>query len=441
MPVRALYFLLFGCIINCVISLFGGQANKMNYKLFLDLAIIIFSAKTMGIFMRKIHIPQVVGEILAGFLIGPNLLGLVSGSDLLTYLSELGVIMLMFVAGLETDLREIKKSGLIALFVAAMGVFVPLLGGYLLYSFMYGFAAPGTPKFLEAVFIGTIITATSVGITVEVLRDLGRLKGRVVMIILSAAIIDDVLGVVLLTFVIGMKDPATKPLSVVIRTVLFFVFCLIVGFIVYKLFAWLDQKYPHRRRIPIFCFAMCLFLSYAAEAFFGIADITGAFVAGVIFCNIKDAGYIARKVDVGSYMLFSPIFFSSIGIKMALSSIDSSILVFAVLFVIVALAGKAVGCSAAAKLCRLSWKDSLRIGVGMMARGEVCLIVAQKGLAAGIIPQAYFTGVILLIIVSSVLTPVLLRLLFRGNNERDDGVLPERRPTEQLQAQHADAVQ
>ncbi len=405
----------------------------MDYKLFLDLAIIIFSAKMAGIFMRKIGIPQVVGEILAGFIIGPNLLGIVKGSDLLTYMSELGVIMLMFVAGLETDLREIKKSGGIALFVAALGVLVPLFGGYLLYSAMYGFAPIGSTKFLEAVFIGTIITATSVGITVEVLRELGRLKGRVGTIILSAAIIDDVLGIVLLTFVIGMKDTAASPLNVVIKTLLFFVFCVVVGLVTYKVFVWVDKKYPHRRRIPIFGFAMCLFMSYAAEEFFGIADITGAFVAGVIFCNIHDAGYIARKIDVSSYMLFSPIFFSSIGIKMALSSIDSSVLVFAILFVLVALFAKIIGCSAAAKICKLSAKDSLRVGIGMMARGEVCLIVAQKGLAAGIIPDTFLTGVILLIITSSIITPILLRILFKGEDGKDEDN-GERRPTEKLHA-------
>lgn len=405
----------------------------MDYKLFLDLAIIIFSAKMMGIFMRKLGIPQVVGEILAGFIIGPNILGLVQGSDLLTYMSELGVIMLMFVAGLETDLREIKRSGVIALFVAMLGVLFPLVGGYLLYSIMYGFAPIGSAKFLEAVFIGTIITATSVGITVEVLRELGRLKSRVGTIILSAAIIDDVIGIVLLTFVIGMKDTTTKPLNVVFKTLLFFAFCVVVGLITYKIFVIVDKKYPHRRRIPIFGFAMCLFMSYAAEEFFGIADITGAFVAGVIFCNIHDAGYMARKIDVSSYMLFSPIFFSGIGIKMALSSIDSSILVFAILFVLVALMGKIVGCGTAAKICGLKMKDSLRVGIGMMARGEVCLIVAQKGLAAGIIPDSYLTGVILLIIISSIVTPILLRLLFKGEGGKDEDN-GERRPTENLHA-------
>lgn len=395
----------------------------MDYTLFFDLALIIFAAKMLGLLMHKIHIPQVVGEILAGFFIGPNLLGLVDKSDFITYMSELGVIMLMFVAGLETDLKEIKRSGAVSAFVAAMGVLFPLLLGYLLYSLMYGFAPLGTPKFLEAAFTGTIITATSVGITVEVLREMGRLKGRVGTVILSAAIIDDVIGIVLLTVVTGMKDTAVNPVTVLLKTALFLVFCLGAGFLVYRLFRFLDAKYPHRRRVPIFSFAFCLFMAYIAEHFFGIADITGAYVAGVIFCNIKDADYIARRVDISSYMIFSPVFFAGIGIKITLRGMDSAMLLFAVLFVLTALIAKVLGCGLAAKISGFSVRDSLRVGVGMMARGEVALIVAQKGVNAGILPEKYFAAVILLIMTSSVVTPVLLRLLFREKKKPGPGAL------------------
>lgn len=391
----------------------------MNYTLFLDLALIIFAAKLLGVLANKVHIPQVVGEIIAGFLIGPNLLGLVAKSDLITYMSELGVIMLMFIAGLETDLKEIKRSGAVSLFVAAMGVLFPLVLGFLLYSCFYGFSPIGSKGFIEGVFIGTIITATSVGITVEVLRELGRLKGKVGTVILSAAIIDDVIGIVLLTFVSSMSDTSVKPLTVLWKTALFFIFCIGAGYLIYRLFRFLDAKYPHRRRVPIFSFAFCLFLAYVAEHFFGIADITGAYVAGVIFCNIKDADYIARRVDISSYMIFGPIFFAGIGIKMSLRGIDTSVLLFSACFVLVALLGKILGCGLAARLSGFKGKDSLRVGVGMMARGEVALIVAQKGLAAGVISEKFFTGVILLIIVSSVITPILLRILYRGEKTEE----------------------
>ncbi len=395
----------------------------MNIDFFLDLAIIIIAAKSLGLLMRKIHVPQVVGEIIAGLLIGPNVLHLVDQSEFLSQMAELGVIMLMFVAGLETDLKEMKRTGPVALFVAALGVALPFAGGFLLYSCLYGFGAVGSDAFFEAVFIGTILTATSVSITVETLREMGKLKGKVGTTILSAAIIDDVLGILLLTFVIGFKSAEVQPLTVVINTGLFFLAALGVGILLYWLFKWLDKRYPHRRRIPIFGLAVCLLFSFAAERFFGIADITGAYVAGIIFCNIRDSDYIARKIDIGSYMLFSPIFFASIGLKTEIQDLDVSMLVFSVLFVLVALATKIIGCGLAAKICRFRWIDSLRVGVGMMTRGEVALIVAQKGLAVGLIPAVYFTSVILLIIVSSVVTPIVLKLLYRKEDQTP--LLPE----------------
>lgn len=393
----------------------------MNIHFFLDLAVIILAAKSLGLLVRKIHVPQVVGEILAGLLIGPNVLHLVDQSEFLSQMAELGVIMLMFVAGLETDLKEMKQTGPAALLVAAMGVAVPLAGGFLLYSCLYGFGAVGSDAFFEAVFIGTILTATSVSITVETLREMGRLKGKVGTTILSAAIIDDVLGILLLTFVIGCKSAEVQPLTVVANTGLFFLAAIGAGILLYWLFKWLDKRYPHRRRIPIFGLAVCLLFSFAAERFFGIADITGAYVAGIIFCNIRDSDYIARKIDVGSYMLFSPIFFASIGLKTDIQGLDASLLIFSVLFVLVALATKIIGCGLAARICRFCWKDSLRIGVGMMTRGEVALIVAQKGLAVGLIPPVYFTCVILLIMVSSIVTPIVLKLLYR---KEDPAPLP-----------------
>ena len=392
----------------------------MSIDFFLDLAIIIVAAKSLGILARFIHVPQVVGEIIAGLLIGPSVLGLVSQSDFLNQMAEIGVIMLMFVAGLETDLKDLKKTGVAAFFIACAGVLLPLICGYLLYSIMYGFAAVGTDDFFKAVFIGVIMTATSVGITVQALREMGKLKGKVGTTILSAAIIDDVIGIIVLTFVIGFKNPDAHPFMVVINTVLFFVFAVVVGLLLYFLFKWLDNRFPHRRRLPIYAFAVCLGMAYIAEAWFGIADITGAFVAGIIFCNIRDADYIARKMDINSYMLFSPIFFAGIGLKTQFDNMTWSLLWFCILFVAVALVCKVIGCGLMAKACHFSGGDSLKIGVGMMTRGEVALIVSQKGLAIGLIPAEYFAAVIMLIIVSSVVTPILLKLLYKRSQKGGD---------------------
>ena len=182
--------------------------------------------------------------------------------------------------------------------------------------------------------------------------------------------------------------------------------------IVFKAFLLLDKRYPHTRRIPIVSLAFCFALSYVAEKYFGIADITGAYIAGIVLCNLSDNTYIERKVDVSSYMIFGPLFFASIGLKTNFDSMDSTLFAFCICFVIVALLAKILGCGLAAKLCRYTLPDSLKIGVGMMTRGEVALIVAQKGLAADLLTADYFMAVILLILFSSIATPIILKFLY-----------------------------
>ena len=364
-----------------------------SYSIFRDLAIIIIFAKVFGIIARKCKAPQVVGEIIAGLLIGPSVLGLVQQSDFLIQMAEIGVILLMFSAGLETNLRDLMKTG---------------------------FVAPwGSEKFYEAVFIGVIMTATSVSITVQSLKELGKLKGKVGTTIMSAAIIDDVIGIIVLTFVIGFKNPDSNPGSVVISTLLFFLFAIGVGFVLFKVFQYLDNKYPHTRRIPILGLALCFIFAYVAEVFFGIADITGAYVAGIILCSIRDSEYIAEKMDINSYMIFGPIFFASIGLKTSFDHLNGEFVLFSIGFVVVALLCKIIGCGLMARICRFKGPDALKIGVGMMTRGEVALIVAQKGLSVGMIGAEYFTAVILLIIVSSISTPILLKILYTKHAEID----------------------
>ncbi|MGN1422930.1 MAG: cation:proton antiporter [Oscillospiraceae bacterium] len=391
-----------------------------NFECFKDLAIILVAAKLFGLLAKKLKAPQVVGQIVAGLIIGPSVLGLVNQSDFIVQLAEIGVILLMFSAGLETNLKELVKTGPVALSIACAGVFVPLVAGWLLYSLFFGFAPFGSEEFFRGVFIGTIMTATSVSITVQTLRELGHLKGRVGTVILSSAIIDDVIGIIVLTFVIGFKDADAKPLDVVIKTVLFILFSVVVGFVVYFLFRFLDKKFFHQRRIPIFGLALCFIMAYCAEKFFGIADITGAYVAGIILCNLRDAEYIAGKMDISSYMLFGPVFFASIGLKTQFDGFTLELLWFSLAFVAVALIGKVIGCGLVAKLWKFNTRDSLKVGVGMMTRGEVALIVSQKGLAVGMVDPAYFTSVILLIICSSVASPILMKLLYKGEKRPDD---------------------
>ena len=342
------------------------------YSVFRNLAIIILSAKFFGLVARKCKAPQVVGEILAGLIIGPCVLNLVQTSDAISTFAEIGVVMLMFTTGLGTNLKELIKAGPIATLVACVGVAVPLVGGTLLYSAFYGFSAVGSPEFYRALFIGTIMTATSVSITVAALQE-----GKVL-----------------------------------INTVLFFATAVGVGVVAHFAMTWLDKRNPHTQRITIVSMAFCFAMAYIAEEYFGIADITGAYIAGIVLCTMDDAPYVERRVDISNYIIFAPIFFASIGLKTDISGLTPEIFLFCVCFVIVALITKIIGCGLAAKLCRFNWGDSLKIGVGMMTRGEVALIVAQKGLDVGVVDSVYFTAVILLIVVSSVATPLVLKALF-----------------------------
>lgn len=383
-----------------------------TYNILRDLAIIFICAKGAGLLARKCRAPMVVGEIIAGLIIGPCLLNWVTPNDFVAQMAEIGVILIMFSAGLETNLQELKKSGFAAFFIACVGVLVPLVGGSLLYMCIYGFSAFGTDEFFKAVFIGCIMTATSVGITVEVLKEMGKLKTRVGQTILSAAIIDDVIGIIVLTFVLGFKDPDSNTLLVTGKILLFLVLSLVLGIVIYKLFKFYDDRHAHTRRIPIIAITLCFIMAFAAEKYFGIADITGAYIAGIILCNVRDAEYIDRRISINGYMFFAPVFFVSIGLKTDFSNVDSSMIVFSIGFVIVAMLSKVIGCGLVSRCFKYSWIDCLKIGAGMMTRGEVALIITNKGLGLGIIDSSYFTAVILLIIVSSIVTPVVLKLLF-----------------------------
>ena len=383
-----------------------------NYDILMDLALIMVGAKIMALLARKIKAPMVVGEIIAGLLLGPCVFGILKSSSFIGQLAEIGVILIMFSAGLETNLTELKKSGLKAFVIACVGVFFPFVCGALLYMCIYVFSSFVSEGFFKALFIGSIMTATSVGITVEVLKEMGVLKGTVGQTILSAAIIDDVIGIIVLTFVLSFKDPKTKLSVVSLKVLMFLAFAFILGYLFFRVFKLIDERYPHTRRIPIMAMGLCFALAYVAEAYFGIADITGAYIAGIILCNVRDAAYIDRKVNVNGYMFFAPVFFVSIGLKTSFDSMTWSLLGFSLGFVAVAMLSKLVGCGLASKCLGFKGSECMKIGAGMMTRGEVALIITSKGMALGMIDSSYFTSVILLIIVSSIATPLLLKILY-----------------------------
>lgn len=294
-----------------------------SYRYLLDLAIILLSTKVLGLLTKKVQMPQVVGALLAGLLLGPAGVGLLSDTAFIHEVAEIGVIVLMFCAGMETDIKELKASGKASFVIALCGVMVPLLGGF---GVTWIFNRPGLIQsnaeaslFLQNIFIGVILTATSVSITVETLKELGKLKTRSGNAILGAAIIDDILGIIALTIVTSMADSSVSLGLVILKIMGFFVFAGVVGIVFYKLYRrWVDEAKKELHRHTIIAFVFCLLMSFTAEEVFGVADITGAFVAGLIISNVRRSTYLQSKFDTMSYLLLSPVFFASIGLKVDL---------------------------------------------------------------------------------------------------------------------------
>ncbi|MGN0812098.1 MAG: cation:proton antiporter [Candidatus Coproplasma sp.] len=429
------------------------------------LAIILFATKSLGLLFRHFGLPQVLGYIIAGILIGPAIFGDLCGftfigfeghdyyalfslpveangkNILLETFSKIGVLLLMFAVGLETNLQELKHTGLASALVACAGVAVPLLFGFLI-SLPFSNIGLGVENLYRCIFIGTILTATSVAVTVSVLKELGKINTKLGTTIVSAAIIDDVIGIVLLSIVTGFAktgetDPSMNafdvfkatPYGMVIMIVAFFVVAIALGWVISKVFKWLDKHWPSKIRLSIYSMVVCFGYSWLAEEVFGVADITGAFLAGIILSTDHRASvYIDSKIDVSSRSIFSPVFFANIGIS-AISFIGmrAEILLFAFLAVVLGILGKIIGCGAVCKAFKYSWRESAIGGVGMMARGEVALIVTQTvtatTLGANALGSEFMLMTVLLILVSSILTPILLKVLYKGVKEPEPDLI------------------
>ena len=392
----------------------------MSYKFLLDIALILLSTKCLSLITKKFNLPQVVGALLAGLILGPAVFNILNETEFIKQLSELGVIVLMFTAGLESNIDELKKSGKASLVIATIGVIVPLIGGFIVAEMFSSSEIAGVSSTIQSTFIGVVLTATSVSITVETLKELGKLSSRAGNAILGAAIIDDILGILALTVITSISDPNVSLKIVILKMVGFFIFALISGIVIAVLFdKWTNKYNVDKRRFVIMAFVICLVLSYVAEEFFGVADITGAFIAGLVLSKNKERDYIQNRFETSSYMLLSPMFFASIGICITLPEMDFKIVAFTLLLTVVALLTKIIGCGLGAKVCRYTNKESIQIGVGMISRGEVALIVASKGLALGLMSEYFLGPIIVMVLVTTIVTPILLKMIFKGEESPD----------------------
>lgn len=392
-----------------------------EYSYLLYLAVILVFTKILSIFVRRLSLPQVVGALIAGLIIGPiglNMVDFTTESGIfLSEVAEIGVIFIMFSAGLETDIHQLNDNKVASFVVACCGVLIPLIGGTLAYYFYFDPDITNYTTLLKTIFIGVVLTATSVSITVETLKEMGKLKSNIGATILGAAIIDDILGIIILSFITSLTDTSINVGIVIVKILLYFVFIIVLAYILNKVSKKIDSI-GIKRRVPIISIAFCFLLAYVSERFFGVADITGAYFAGLMLSYLRVSNYIKSRVEIPSYVFFTPVFFACVGMKTDISGMDANLVGFTIIFAIVAMLTKVVGCGLGAKLCKFDKKSAFHIGIGMTGRGEVALIMAQKGTEYGLIDDRMFAPIIIMIITTALLTPIFLKI-FMGDKKTE----------------------
>jgi Kef-type K+ transport system membrane component KefB len=389
-------------------------------KTLLDIALILIFTKLGGIASRKLKMPEVLGALIAGVIMGPVILNIVQYTDDIKLLANIGVIMLMFLAGLETNIESFKKAGLTSFVIAIFGVFVPLvLGTFGAYIFFN--------NFWENIFVGVILTATSVSISVETLAELGKLNTRSGINILGAAVIDDVLGLVLISFILAIAQSSDVSINgTAAFSSLILTFIKIIAFCAAAILAIIYlPKYINRftrdlkpgREMLTFVLAAALLFAFVSEEM-GIAAITGAYICGLMLSPLLHKEYIVRNVKAISSGFLSLVFFASVGIEANLNGINSRVILITLVMFLIAVIGKFIGCGAAAKLFKMKNSEAVQIGVGMISRGEVAIITANIGLQKHIISEEIFLPTLIVVILTTIVTPVLLKLAFSHRNEK-----------------------
>ncbi len=370
----------------------------------LPLAILLIAAKLAGAVSVRFGLPSVVGKILVGVLLGPSVFGLFRTDALLSSVASVGVILLMFMAGVETDLVQMRHVGMTSLLVACGGVLVPMGGGIaLMRAWGYAWSA--------SVFVGVVLTATSVSVTAQTLKELGRLRSRVGTVILGAAVIDDVLGIILLSVVIGLEGGG-NPLRPLLSMSLFFLIAFALGeWVMPHLFRHLSGLKSREASLAL-VFALVIVAAWAAESFGKVAAITGAYLFGLAVARhpAEERERITYGIDLVGYGLFVPIFFVVVGLEANGSALADAPL-FTALLIAVAVLTKVVGAFAGGLAGRLPTAEAFTVGVGMVTRGEVALVVATLGKEAGILNGQLFAASLAMVLLTTIATPILLRFV------------------------------
>lgn len=366
------------------------------------LALMLIGAKLAGLVSQRFGMPAVFGELLLGLVIGPSLLGWIPPNETLHLVGQIGVIVLMFMAGLETEVSELRSVGMASTLTAVGGVVLPLGGGYLL-GRAFGL------ELLPSLFIGAVLTATSVSISAEVLRELGFLRRREGVTILGAAVIDDVLGVLVLSVVLALAGEGSFWLSL-LKMLVFFPIAWIVGDWLIPRLMRAEQRVAQKETAVAVLIGLLLVYAWSAEALGSIAAITGAYLLGLIVSRHTDPGHhLHESMNVIGYGFFVPIFFVGIGLEANIGALGAAP-ALTIAMLTLAVVSKVVGCGLGARLGGFPLGAALSIGVGMIARGEVALVMVAAGRAAGLVDDQLFSATIVMTLVTTLVTPPLLRL-------------------------------
>ncbi|HHK5533444.1 TPA: cation:proton antiporter [Bacillus mobilis] len=381
----------------------------MDFEFFFQIALILLSTKLAGDLSVRLGQPSVLGKLIVGIVIGPAILGWIENSELLTQLSNVGVILLMFMAGLETDLEELNANRNSSLAVALGGILLPFIGGYVS-GLVIGMEQG------NAVFLGLLLCATSVSISVQTLRDLGKMKTRESTTMLGAAVFDDILVVILLAFAMSFLGTDDVNLTMIIlKKVVFFASIILIGWKgVPAIMRWLS---PLRVSESIVSAALiiCFSFAYFGELL-GIAGIIGAFAAGIAISQTNYKHEVEKKVEPIAYAVFVPVFFVSIGMNITFDGIGNQIW-FILALTVIAVLTKLIGCGLGARMTGFDAKSSAIIGSGMVSRGEVALIIAGTGLSSGLLAQDYFTAIVIVVILTTMITPPMLKYTFGAKDK------------------------
>jgi Kef-type K+ transport system membrane component KefB len=400
------------------------QTMSHPLQLLLLLALVIAAAKAAGALANRVGQPAVFGEILIGLLMGPTLIDVLAwppfaapggeaGASLgavIGDLAEIGVLLLMFVAGLETDVQQMRRVGTVAFWSALGGVVFPLIGGAVTA------VAFGLPLLWEGLFIGAILTATSVSISAQTLIELGALRTREGSTILGAAVIDDVMGIIVLSLVVAAASASASGLDiaqlglVAVRIVVFFAIGIAAGRWFAPFLRWASGLNVSQALLAAVLLIAFLY-SWAAEYLGAVAAITGSYLAGVLVAQTPFKKAVDEGVHPLTYSMFVPIFFVSIGLQANGRELGNSAW-FTIALVAVAIVTKATGCSLFARVSGFTAAESMRVGAGMISRGEVGLIIAGYGLAHQIIGRDVYSASVVMVLVTTMVTPPLLRLTF-----------------------------